>query len=377
MTLNAGEMFGRYRLEARLGEGGLAEVWKAVDTASGQTIALKRFTGALASGDAERLRADVELLAANAMGGHPHVVEVLGGGAEPSPYVVMEYLDGGDLGEELARAGRLSNSRTIDVGKAVASALSAATDAGIIHGDLKPSNILLGSDGAIKLSDFNVARILDYAGASISGTLLLSLSYAATEVWDGKPTPSSDLYALGCVLYECLVGHAPFTGSYTEIIRAHLDKPPNLAALPADTPGDLTSLIADLLEKVPERRPPDADAVSTRLSAIESDLVTGAKLPASFGPWVIDRAHRTEPMAWLAHHEETGEKATVEVLIGDRSLGDVLRKAVAANPKLVPLGAERLLGTNRLMLRPGEGFREPVPKGSWIYWVARDEMPRA
>jgi serine/threonine protein kinase len=375
VTLGPGDQFGRYRLEERLGAGGMAEVWRAVEIDTGRVVALKRFAGTLASAEAERLRADVELLAAHALGGHPNVVEVYGGGSEPAPHVVMEYLDGGDLGRELANAGRLSIERTMRVGMAVASALAAAADAGIIHGDLKPSNVLLGTDGAIKLADFNVARVVGYSGASLTGALMFSFAYAAPEVWDGKPSGASDLYALGCVLYECLTGSPPFTGSYAEVFRAHMERSPDLAALPDDTPAALRSLIGVLLAKVAAERPSDAHRVEVRLTAILSDVDahSKAKLPTAFGPWEIESAHPVTPWSWRVRHKETGQMATVELFFGDRSLGDQLRRAVAVNPQLVPLGAERLFETNRLLLRPGESLGAPTPVG-WVFWVAREEL---
>ena len=373
-------LFGKYRLEERLGAGGLAEVWRAVDTETGQTVALKRFTGALTSKASEMLRADLELLATHALRGHPNVVQVYGGGAEPAPHVAMEYVAGRDLGRELASHGqRLSLERTLEVAVAVASALVAASDAGIVHGDLKPSNILIGSDGAIKLADFNVARVIGYNGASVSGGLLLSFAYAAPEVWDGKQGPASDVYALGCVLYQCLCGRVPFAGAHAEVFRAHLEGTPDLAALPAETPEGLRALIGEMLAKDPALRP-SAGRVRDRLDQLIASAAAlrhgprrDASLPAAFGPWVVTDPRPHSPWAWRARHGETGQPATVELYFGDGALGDQLRRAVTVNDRIAPLGAERLLDTNRLLLRPGESLGRPTPPG-WVFWVARDEL---
>ena len=373
-------LFGRYRLEERLGAGGLAEVWRAVDTESGQTVAIKRFTGAIASNASEVLRADLELLATHALRGHPNVVQVYGGGAEPAPHVAMEYVAGRDLGRELERHGqRLAVERTLEVAVAVASALGAASEAGIVHGDLKPSNILLGSDGAIKLADFNVARVIGYNGASVSGGLLLSFAYAAPEVWDGKQSPASDVYALGCVLYQCLCGRVPFAGAHAEVFRAHLEGTPDLAALPAETPDGLRVLIDEMLAKDPRVRP-SAGSVRDRLEDMISSVAAvphgargGASLPGAFGPWVVTDPQPHSPWAWRTRHRETGQPAIVELYFGDGTLGDQMRRAVTVNDRLVPLGAERLMETNRLLLRPGESLGRPAPPG-WVFWVARDEL---
>ena len=373
-------LFGKYRLEERLGAGGLAEVWRAVDTQTGQTVALKRFTGAIASNASEVLRADLELLATHALRGHPNVVQVYGGGAEPAPHVAMEYVAGRDLGRELESHGqRLTVERTLEVAVAVASALAAASEAGIVHGDVKPSNILIGSDGVIKLADFNVARVIGYSGASVSGGLLLSFAYAAPEVWDGKQGPASDVYALGCVLYQCLAGRVPFAGAHAEVFRAHLERPPDLAALPAETPDGLRALVDEMLAKDPRMRP-SAGSVRDRLERLITSAAAaqpgargGASLPAAFGRWVVTDPQPHSSWAWRTRHGETGQPATVELYFGDGALGDQLRRAVTVNDQIVPLGAERLLEANRLLLRPGESLGRPAPPG-WVFWVARDEL---
>ncbi|CAN5763300.1 hypothetical protein BH24CHL5_BH24CHL5_13100 [soil metagenome] len=374
-TLTAGSRFGPYLLERRLGAGGLAEVWLAADKQTGARVALKVFNGTLASADAERLRAEVELLATHALGGHPNVVEVVGGGPQPQPHVVMEYLDGGDLGGELSGTGRLSVERTLTIGAAVARALDAASEAGIVHGDIKPSNVLLGADGQIKLADFNVARVAGYSGASVSANML-SIAYAAPEVFDGRPSAASDAYALGCLLYECLSGTAPFRGSHPEVFRAHLERAPDLAALPDEVPGSLRRLIGELLAKDPAQRPSGARVVAERLSEIAQhapDQNGAPDMPAALGPWQIESAHPTTEWAWRARHEETGQLATLELFFGDHDLAERLRRAVAVNEQLVAYGAERLLGTNRLLLRPGERLGRLTPVG-WVFWVARDEQ---
>lgn len=373
MTPNPGGRFGRYNLEERLGHGGLAEVWRAVDLSNGRVVALKMFTAREMGGVGDRLRAEVELLATHALHMHPNVVQVYGGGSDPVPYVVMEFMDGGDLAGLVAR-GPLSIPRTLDVGIAVSNALDAALQAGITHGDLKPSNILLNGAGAIKLGDFNVARVAGFRGASGSGSVLMSFAYAAPEVWDGTVSASSDLYGLGCVLYECLTGRPPFTGGHAEVFRAHMERPPDLSALPAETPPALRSLIGELLAKDPVQRPVDAHAVLVRLTAIRDELERPAPgVPQQIGEWMLESPHATTPWAWIAHHRMTGKQATVELFFGDQSVGDRLRRAVSVNETLVPYGAETLLETNRLLLRPGETLGDQPPPG-WVFWVARDEQ---
>ncbi len=280
------------------------------------------------------------------------------------------------LGREIARAGRLSIERTLEVGIAISNALAAAAEAGVIHGDVKPSNVLLGSDGAIKLADFNVARVTGYSGGSVPGSMLVSFAYAAPEVWEGSVTTGSDLYALGCVLYESLTGHPPFTGSYAAVFRAHVEAAPDLDALPADTPPALTALIGDLLHKDHARRPPDPHAVAVRLADIRSELTpleTSDLLP-TFGLWAIEAPHPATPWAWFVRNRQSGKVATLELFFGDQSTGERLRLALAENPRLVAHGAETLVETNRLLLRPEQSLGSATPPG-WIFWVTRYEQP--
>ncbi|MHB8959298.1 MAG: serine/threonine-protein kinase, partial [Candidatus Limnocylindrales bacterium] len=376
--LTAGALFGPYRLEERLGSGGFGEVWRAIEVASGRTVALKVLAGRFGSGEADRLRADVELLAAAAVGRDPHVVAVRGGGLEPAPHVVMEYVPGESLAARLARVGRLPVPETLAVGRAVAAALVALSRAGIVHRDVKAANVLLAATGEVKLADFGIARIAGFDSMTATGQLPMSLHYAAPEAWEGAGGEEADRYALGILLYECLVGRPPFTGGYAEVYRGHREAAPDLAALPAGVPDDLRALVADCLAKDPAGRPPSHAAVLARLDAVAGGL--GADEPgvppAALGPWRISAPHPTQAWAFRAAHEQTGAPGTVEVVFGDLAVGEALRRAVAANPGLVPLGAERLLASNRLILRPGEAWPAgSLPGGPFAFWVAREELP--
>jgi YVTN family beta-propeller protein len=376
--LAPGADFGPYRLEAHLGGGGFGEVWRATERTSGKTVALKILSGRYGSAEADRLRADVELLAAAAVGRDLHVVRVLGGGLEPLPHLIMEFVDGESLAVRLGRVGHLTLDETLEVGRAVAGALVALSRAGIVHRDVKAANVLLATTGGIKLADFGIAKIAGFDSLTAAGQLPMSVHYAAPEVWEGKGAEPADRYALGILLYECLVGHPPFSGGYAEVYRGHRELPPDLTALPAEVPDELRALIGDCLAKDPADRPPDHATLLARLEAVATALAAEAATvpPTTLGPWRISGPGPGGPWTFRATHEKNGATATVEVVFGELALGEALRRAVAVNPTLVPLGAERLLATNRLILRPGEAWPPDAdPGGPFAFWVAREELP--
>lgn len=376
-----GSMFGQYRLEARLGSGTFGSVWRATDTKTATIVALKILAGSWSESESAQLRTDVELLAAAAAAGSTHVVKVLDGGPEPAPHVVMEYLEGSDLASVLDAEGKLPQQQVIDIGEAVADALSALARVGIVHRDVKPANIMLGPDGSVKLADFGIAKIVGFDTMTSTGQLPLTMAYAAPEVWDGKATGASDLYALGVVLYQCLTAQLPFVGSYHEVYQAHMSKAPDLDILPPETTPTLRSLIESCMAKETSARPADPATVLAALDEARGELearqsAPGGHPPVAFGPWRMIAAHPTRAWAWGVQHEKTGERAIVEVCFSDSAaLGESLHRAVEANSALVPLGAERLLGTNRLILRPNEAWPVPPPSGPYAFWVARKELP--
>ena len=373
-----GDRFGDYRLQESLGGGGFGDVWRASHVESGDVVALKFLGGQYSEADTARIHAEVELLATAAARSSRHVVRVLDGGTEPVPYVVMEYIGGGDLREEMAERGSLTIEATIEVGRGVFDALRVLDEAGIIHRDIKPANVMRDLDGTVKLTDFGIAKIIGYDTITATGQLPLSMAYAAPESWDGRSSHRSDLYSVGVLLYQCLVGEAPFGGTYAEVYRQHLSQRPDLTRLPGATPPSLRSLIARCLEKEVEARPADATACMQLIDAAASELVDstdprGPRHPTRLGPWVIIDHHPTRAWAFRCQHEDTGQEATVEVHFGaDLALGAALQRAVAVNAELVPLGAERLLETNRLVLRPGEAWPERT-SGRFQFWVAREE----
>ncbi|HLF78734.1 MAG TPA: tetratricopeptide repeat protein [Dehalococcoidia bacterium] len=383
LDFQPGSKVGDYVLDAYVGSGSFGVVWRGHAEGENEPVAVKILTGALAESETNPMRADVELLAAAAASRSAHVVKVLGGGVEPVPYIVMEFIQGTDLQALLRDQGRLSNQQTIQVGLAVSDALSALYQAGIIHRDIKPANVMIDQEGVIKLADFGIAKIVGYGTVSTTGQTAMTMAYAAPEIWDengrfGRPSHRSDLYAMGILLYQCLTGATPFSGNYGDLYKGHTERAPDITALPPETPASLRILIGRCLAKRQEDRPRDAVACTGLLKRAEVELAeaSGEALnePRRLGPWVKDRPHESVPWAWHCHNEQTGASATVEVHFTDRlDFGEQLAEIVAANARLAALGVERLLGSSRLLLYPNEAWRA-APPGEFQFWLAREDL---
>ena len=185
--VSAGDIVGDYTLEAPLDEGGQGYIWRARHAGTGVLVVLKILTKPNSQGEIGLMRREIEVLAATAANRSPHIVRVLGGAAEPVPYIVMEFVDGSDLRKELERLnrlhggvlGRFSQMDAIQVGIAVADALAALHGEGIIHRDVKPANVMMDRRGNIKLTDFGIAKIVGTSAVTVASEHPLSLHYAA------------------------------------------------------------------------------------------------------------------------------------------------------------------------------------------------------
>lgn len=197
----------RYRLDEPLGRGAMGEVWRATDQALGRPVAVKLLRADDGDAAAERLRMEAQTAARL---NHPHVVSMYDSGCHDGRfYLVMELVDGWSLAQELAVHGLLDPQEAGAIGAQMAAGLSAAHLQGVIHRDIKPGNIMLTTDRIVKITDFGIARFADDASHTFTATgkILGTGSYLAPERAVGSPAvPASDVYALGCVLYELLTG---------------------------------------------------------------------------------------------------------------------------------------------------------------------------
>ena len=261
---------GRYRLLARLGSGGFGEVWRAEDTVLGRMVAVK--TLAVAADDDAVVRRFVREARALARLDHPNVVAVYDTGTEDGVgYVVMQLLAGPSLAALLAEQRPLPLADAVEYAGQAAAGLAAAHDAGIVHRDVSPANLILDGAGTLKLVDFGVARIEDASTElTATGTVFATAGYVSPEQAEGRPADArSDLYSLGCVLYALLAGRPPFTAEHPiGVIQQHLSSPS--PAPPAGAPRQLAELLAGLLAKDPRERPSSAAEVRQRLDEIRS-----------------------------------------------------------------------------------------------------------
>ena len=199
-------LFGRYRLMELLGKGGMGEVWRAHDTVTDRIVALKVLPAHLAQDEMFQQRFRREALVAARLN-EPHVVPIHNfGEIDGRLYVDMRLIEGRDL-QGLLGAGPLAPARAVTIVEQVAMALHAAHKVGLVHRDIKPSNILVGEDDFAYLIDFGIARDADQTGLTSTGAMIGTWHYMAPERFRAAPIdPRADIYALACVLYECLTG---------------------------------------------------------------------------------------------------------------------------------------------------------------------------
>ncbi|HJW67212.1 MAG TPA: Stk1 family PASTA domain-containing Ser/Thr kinase [Gaiellaceae bacterium] len=308
---------GRYRIIRKLGAGGMADVYLAEDQELGRRVAIKILNDRHAADDSfiERFRREAK----NAAGlSHPNIVSIYDRGeAEGTYYIAMEFLDGRSLKELIVGRGPAPIKTAIDYARQILAAVGFAHRHGIVHRDIKPHNVLVGSEGRLKVTDFGIAR----SGASQMtevGSIIGTAQYLSPEQARGAPVDqTSDLYSVGVVLYEMLTGQVPFTGDTPlEIAMKHLSevpKPPS--ELRPEVPHDLDSVVLRALAKDPSERYQGADEMDADLARVLEGLP-------------VDPETETAATAVLSG---SGVLATAPT--------SVLTKPTVAAPRTVPPGA--------------------------------------
>jgi serine/threonine protein kinase len=293
---------GRYRLSGRIAVGGMGEVWRGTDELLDRAVAVKLLSAAHATDEAFRARFRAEARYAASLS-HPNIAQVFDYGETtgneeaaaglPSggAYLIMELVQGEPLSAVIARQERLSPGDTLRIVSQSADALAAAHEAGIVHRDIKPGNLLVTSDGTTKITDFGIARAMWAAQASHltqTGMVMGTASYVSPEqATGGTITSASDIYSLGVVAYECLVGEPPFTAETPVAIAvAHMHRP--VPPLPDDVPAPVAELVTSMLAKAPEDRPQSARWVADRARQLRSSLPSSPELPGPLDDPLLD-----------------------------------------------------------------------------------------
>jgi serine/threonine-protein kinase len=250
-----GSDIGPYRLESVLGTGAMSTVY-GTRSPDGRRLALKLIKQDLARDELLRRRVTREIRIAQTIV-NPHVVPVLDAGEDDGlPYLVTPFFEGGSLADKLERDGPLGVAAALRVGSELADGLEALWSAGVVHRDVKPANVLLDTKQAAHITDFGLAKETQGTRLTIMGGALGTMDYMSPEQIRGEEaTPATDIYALGCVMFECFEGHPPFSDRQgTQVLSAHLyDEPPDLTR--DGLPQGLGEAVKRALRKEPSDRP--------------------------------------------------------------------------------------------------------------------------
>ena len=256
----AGAAFGPYALEQELGRGPMGTVFRA--RRGDEVVALKLLPGELGADETYRRRFEREVRIAASLS-HPHIAAVVDAGEiDGRPFLASRFVEGRSLADRLLEEGALDPAAVADLVAQVASALDVLHQEGLVHRDVKPSNILLAADGTAVLSDFGLARGRGDTVYTAQGRVSGTVAYLAPELIHGEPaSTASDVYGLGCVAYECLAGAPPFADRPVgDAVLAHLQEPPPPLGPP------LGEAVAQALAKQPADRPPTATAYALMLA---------------------------------------------------------------------------------------------------------------
>ena len=266
---------GRYRVISRIARGGMATVYEALDTRLDRTVALKMMSTALAEdpGFVTRFRREAR---AAAQLSHPHVVGVFDQGeADGLPYLAMEYVQGRTLRDVLRDYGALSPEQALTVLDPVLEALSAAHDAGFVHRDVKPENILISDDGRVKVTDFGLARAVTTTTTATQGMIIGTVAYLSPEhVEHGDADARSDVYGSGICLFEMVTGQVPFAAENPiTVAYQHVNADvPAPSSLRRTIPPDVDALVATATRRDPNLRYPDCRAFLADVRRVRRSL---------------------------------------------------------------------------------------------------------
>jgi serine/threonine protein kinase len=369
-----GKVLAGYRIEERIGRGGMGLVYRAEHLNLRRRAAIKIIAPELAetSGFHERFNREARIAAALQ---HPNIVTVYDAGDEDGLlYLAMQYIEGSDLSSVLRSQGRLRPYRALDVCRQVAAALDAAHAQGLIHRDVKPANVLIEGRTAF-LTDFGLTKRIEGTQTNLTkaGDVVGTIHYVAPEqIEGGRVDARTDIYSLGCLVYHCLTGELPFArDTDVAVIYAHLsEEPPRISSVRPELPGGLDAVIAKALEKAPERRfQTCADLMSAARSVIDAagplaDTATPRPVPA-FGD------HFDVPTSGAGRRVPAiGDNPSMQT-----SVGQVSHVEAARRPRVLLACVDT---NTRALARVAVGDRvdvEEAPAGESLLDTVRDGRP--
>jgi serine/threonine-protein kinase len=302
---------GRYRIEGRLGAGGMAEVFRGFDTVLNRQVAIKILAPQYArdASFVDRFRREAQ---AAARLNHPNVVAVYDSGSDDGThFIVMEFVEGRTLADFLAKGGKLAPAKATEIAERIADALQAAHTQGVIHRDVKSANVMVTREGTVKVMDFGIARMAEGDNVTQTAAVLGTASYLSPEQAQGRPVDArSDIYSLGVVLYEMLTGGVPFVGdTAVAVAYKHVQENPPLPSTknPEVTPA-LDAVVMRAMAKNPANRYPTAEEFRQDLERVrrgEAVQATPLLPPGGEATQVISRSQTQVMPAGGAEERKT------------------------------------------------------------------------
>jgi beta-lactam-binding protein with PASTA domain/predicted Ser/Thr protein kinase len=374
--MNGSVLSGRYRIEARIGAGGMAEVYRGIDPVLNRTVAIKVLLPQFARDTSfvERFRREAQ---AAARLNHPNIVGVFDTGSDDgTQFIVMEFIEGRTLADFLAAGRKPGPVQAAEVAQRICSALAAAHSQGVIHRDIKPGNVMVTRDGTVKVMDFGIARMTTgVETAPQTSAVLGTASYLSPEQAQGGPVDArTDIYSLGVVLYELLVGRPPFTGdspvavAFKQVNEAPI--PPS--QLNPDVPPRLDAVVMRALSKNPANRYQTALEFSEDLQrVIKGQEVQATPLMPAMGEatQVISRPQQTAVLPPQEEPQGSGRKVWLGVLIGVLVVGilggagyllvNALTKDSSTQVKVVRVIGSQYEDAKRLLEAQGLHIQDP------------------
>jgi serine/threonine protein kinase len=323
---------GNYQVRALIGCGAMGAVYLAHDAVLDRPVALKVLLGSLAKSPEQLRRFQREARAAAPLS-HPNIVRIYEAGVrEGVPFIAMEYVDGESFDHFLNRTGAIPWRRALEIAAQMAGALACAHEHGVVHRDVKPSNMLLDDTGRLRLTDFGIARVRDQStGLTEHDCFLGTPEFMAPEQCIGAKDigPACDLFSLGVTLYRMIAGRTPFAGFSTAALLAAIthETPMRLNRLLPDVPDDVARLVAHLMEKDPAARPASAEAVAAAIEQLMESDGGASVMSAALDAFMRDQAKPRHIELWST--PTPGERTPVKTSKSSKDTKDNKKRGPA------------------------------------------------